>query len=483
MNQRQSNTPAWLSWFDRLDSHEKIRQLAFRSVAAVENLGSSSMEDRCAKLEGAWREIFVPGTRHVEILQALTEWAQGFSRSMYPTWTDYNLQRNGEIKSAAELLPIRCLTGLAGVSKSSLMTAFERICQVDTSNQFVAGGQKLCLYPVRRIQIHAQLSPRAVLKSLANPVATEGRSLSDVSALHLHVRDWLLATGTAVLVVDEMQFLTTSSTASTRVAQLIMLLGALGFPLVFVANYSLVNKLLRRSQEEKDRLLGYPIVLEPPEIDSALWRQVVSQYLKVSPDIFRISAEDSAHELHRLTAGLFRALRQLLLQAYRLSVEAGRQFVTMDDVRQAYRSGQFSTHRRDVEDLASLPVSRLIQERRPDLVCPFPSIQGGLSRAASVNAVSSTAPSVDLPVALLESTISVGAQATLKEIRKVAGQPKNEGKATVVKLPRRTPVSAQSLLDGAQLLRGTLGKSTKATKEKISPSTEPVEGGGNAPHR
>lgn len=480
MNQIPSHQSQWLYWFDKLASDEAIRRAAHRSVIPIDGLGLMSVENACQRLEGAWREVFVPGPQHVEILRMFVNQARGFSATQYPTLKDYNRQRGGEVQVAVEIPPIRCLTGLAGGTKSSLMKAFERICQVGPTQQFVADGEQLSLYPVRRIQIQAHLSVGAVLKSVANPLAVAGKSMPDLSALLLHVRDWFLATGTATVVMDEMQFFTQSSTASTKTAQLIMIFASLGIPLAYVANYSLVNKLLQRPQEEKDRLLAYPIVLEPPTADAPWWRQAICEYAAVSTQHFRLDAEVHAHELHRLTGGLFRALRQLLLQAYRVAVELGHPFVTMEEVRLAYRSGQFSSHRRDVEDLASLAVSSLIAERRPDLVCPLAPVRGATLKVTSSDRATSPVARIDPPMAMLESTVSLGAQQTLKTLRQAANRPPEQRiDATVTRLPRRIPVSAQSLHDGAQLLKQALLKTAPATKNKAVPVLDPLEDKGH----
>lgn len=467
----------WLHWFDRLDTDDAIRKAACRPATPVAHLRAMPVENACRALDAEWREVFVPGPRHIEVLRMLVDQAKEYSLSVYPTLRDYNRQRSGEIATAREHQPIRCLTGLAGVSKSSLMQALVRICQVTPESQFVTDWQRLTVHPVRRISVQAHLSVRALLKSLSNPVAVAGRSMGDVSVLLAHVRDWFQATGTALLIVDEMQFYTQSGTASTKTAQLIMTLASPGIPLVYVANYSLVKKLLERPHEEKDRLLGHPIVLEPPDADSAAWCAVVGEYLDVAPEQFRLDASAHAQELHRLTAGLFRILRQLLLEAYRVAVARGAQAVTMDDVRRAYRSGAFSSHRKDVEDLASLAVSGLLAHQRADLVCPFAPVQA-LQRTshdgrATANAEAGTVP----PVAMLESTLSVDAQKTLRVLRQAADNPlQPTDAAKVTPLPRRSSVSAQSLRDGAQLLRGTLVKPKPPSATRSSPSSEQATG-------
>lgn len=469
----------WLYWFDRLDNDEAIRLAAYVPVVPVRDLQTMRVDEACRRLDETWRNVFVPGAQHVDILRALVDQAKGFAQSIHPTIKDYNRLRNAVRPVPSGVPSIRCLTGLAGVSKSALVKTFERICQLEHPGQFVAEGQRLALRPVRRVEIDGQPSIRSILRDLANPLAVAGKAMPDSTVLMAHLRDWFMATGCCALVLDEMQFLTQSSTASTKTTQVIMCLANLGVPLLYVANYSLVKKLMQRPHEEKDRLLAAPIVLSPPDPDTPWWTAAVAEYLAVSPECFRIDAAANARELHRLTAGLFRTLRHLLLQAYREAISAGSLFVSMKEVRLAYRSRAFSCHRKDIEDLASLAVSRLMEEKRSDLMCPFSEIKErpvatSMTKTSSQQLTPST-PIFDAPSYLLESALSAEAKANLDVLRQAANRPLEERvTAEVTRLPRRTGVSAQSLMEGAQLLRN--GLSTSCSKNKAENiSTLPPE--------
>lgn len=474
------STPCdWLYWFNRLDNDEEIRLAAYTPVVPIKALQTMRIEAACSKLDEAWKNVFVPGPQHVDILRTLVDQAKEFAQSNHPTLKDYNRQLSANLPPAG-LQPIRCLTGLAGVSKSSLVKAFERICQLEHPGQFIAEGQRLALRPVRRVEIDGQPSTRSILKNLANPLAIASKAMSDTAALMAHLRDWFMVSGCCSLVVDEMQFFTQSSTASTKTSQVIMCLGNLGVPLIYIANYSLVRKLMLRPHEEKDRLLAAPIVLDPPNPDAPWWAAAVTEYLAVSPECFRIDVPANAGELHRLTAGLFRALRQLLLHAYREAVSTGSTFVSMREVRLAYRSRAFSCHRKDIEDLASLAVSRLMEEKRFDLTCPFAEIKDATIATRTLKPawpqqLTATASPIGSQNFLLESTLSVDEQACVDVLRQAANRkPEERITAKVTRLPRRTAVSAQSLIQGAQLLRN--GLSTSRSKSKAeNTSTSPLE--------
>lgn len=466
----------WLYWFNRLDTDEAIWRATYMPVAPVTELQSMGVEEACRRLEHAWKEIFLPGPQHIHILRNFLDQAVYFSSCAYPTIKDYFRQRSGYRRDPLSVPPIQCLTGLAGVSKSSLMKAFARMCQLDNGGKFVTEGHQLILLPVRRLGIDAQPSVQGVLKELSNPIALGGKSMSNLNGLMTHVRDWFSATATCTLVADEMQFFTQSSTASTKSSQLIMTLANLGTPLIFVANYSLVNKLIQRPQEEKDRLLASPIVLLPPQANDSWWVDVIKEYLAVSSECFRLDAFSHAQELHRLTAGLFRALRNLLLQAYREALRLGKSFVTMDEVRLAYRSRTFSIHRKDIEDLTSLSISNLMEKTRPDLTCAFSElIKSPTSRPVTKIVSDGSAlhllPGFSASSALVESTMSVEAKATLHTLRQASQLPvERRVNAKVSRLPKRSPLSAQSLLEGAQLLRDTQSKpksSSKTTEKSL----------------
>lgn len=462
----------WLGWFDQFDTDESIRLAAYLPGVPVQNLGHLSIEEACQKLDQAWKAIFVPGPQHVQLLRSLLDQARGFARSSYPTVKDYNRLRCSGIQALPAPLPIRCLTGLAGVSKTSLVQAFERICRLQPTAEFLAEGQRLMLHPVRSVRIDGQPAVLGILQGMANPMALAGRTMTGMAGLMAHVSDWFMATTTSTLVVDEMQFFTQSSSASTKTSHLIMTLANLGPPLVYVANFSLVRKLMLRPQEERDRLLAAPMVLDPPEADAPGWIAAIGEYLAVSPDTFRLDAASHAAVMHRYTAGLFRALRQLLLQAYREARAQGKHVVTLEEINLAYGSRAYNSHRQDVEDLASLAISGRMAEKRPDLVCPFSEVRIA-GKVVKPTAPQQSQPLLfprDIPAALIESSMSARAKATLHDLREAVNRPPEEWTTAVVtRLPKRTPVTAQTLHLGAQVLRDVLKPSHSVAKQPRVP--------------
>lgn len=460
-------TSNWLSWFEGLETDESIRTLAYAPCRKITGLSSMPPEQAAKALEDAWKEVFVPGRDHLDLLGRLLQIAKAFAEVQIPTLNAYNRLRSATPAEEAPSESLICLSGLAGVSKSSLIKALQRVLQPANGPSFAAAGQVLSIHPVTLATISGKPSVASILKSLSNPVIASSNTVYSLPFLKTHLRDWFGATATCMLAVDEMQFFTQSSTASTQTSQLIMTFANLGVPMVYVANYSLVNKLKKRAHEETDRLLARPMVLNPPTVEDPVWRDVIDELMTVSPSIFLLDSSRDGEELHRYTGGLYRLLRVLLVAAYRDVRDQGRFDVTMQDVRRAYRSRSFSIYRRNVEALASLAVSRTMEESRPDLVCPFEDLDPPAWRRPAppprTAATQASPPAVSAPEALIQSTLSVAARAALKQLRDsaVAAEDSVPAPTPKAKRARTVPVTAEALLRGDQLLRSTSPKARR----------------------
>lgn len=156
-----------------------------------------------------------------------------------------------------------------------------------------------------------------------------------------------------LLVLDEMQFERLSGEANTRITKNLQLFLAFGPRLIYCLNYSMGHRLMRRHMEDRDRLMASPIVVMPDAADSEDWRQTLRAIFAVAPDSFPFDVEEVATTFHQYTFGIKRKLATLLTNVYRTARRAGRHQVSMEDVPSAYRSMEFTTHRRDVELLTS----------------------------------------------------------------------------------------------------------------------------------
>lgn len=463
----------WLHWLNKWISDDAIRSAAYSPCLVIPNLCAMSAEEATTSLTSAWTNVFVPCDDHVALLSCLVDVSRSYARSLFPTLNAYNRLRSSPPVETPMAQTLICLTGLAGVSKTSLVSVLNRILQLEDGPTFSTPGQVLAIHPVRRATISGHPSIASILRSLANPMIGSYSSRQSLAFLRSHVSDWFGATATSMLTVDEMQFLTQSSQASTQTVQLIMTFASLGVPMVYVANYSLVNKLLLRPQEEKDRLLARPMVLNPPSIDNPAWSATIDELIKVSPGVFQLDGKRDCEKLHHYTAGLYRALRELLVAAYRDVRGQGRFEVGLFDVERAYRSRSYSARRADVEALASLSVSRLLETSRPDLVCPFPEWdppkwrRPTSSQEASATAAKPSMPSI--PEAIVESSLSASGQSALKRLQVEAqptekSTPRNKPSSSP---PRTGKVTAEALLRGDQFLQQAESKARR-TRSKAS---------------
>lgn len=459
-----TNSPGeWLSWFDRLQSEDAIREAAYTSCTPIPNLSSLQKELAAESLNTNWMKVFVPSEEHVKLLKKLIEIASAFAQARFPSINAFNRLRSSPPEDASVSQQLLCLTGLAGVSKTSLMEVFQRILALKNGPRFATADQIMAIHPVRRITISGHLSVASILKSMANPVIASSSADPKLSFLQRHVRDWLGATATCALVVDEMQSFTTGSNAHALTSQFITTCSLLGVPVIFVANYSLGHKLFNRPHEEKDRQLARPLFLSPPSADDPVWPAVIGELLSISPDTFKLNPSQHADEIHRYTGGLYRALRELLVLAYREVRDQKRFEVTIEDIQQAYRSRSYSARRIDLEALASLSVSPLMEKSRPDLVCPFqelkPSGWRHQPQSAGSTATSPT-PAASIPEALIQSTLSTASRDTLRQLRKAAAShdgPVLKGPSRPAK-PKAGPVTADALLQGEHMLRNIPSK-------------------------
>lgn len=474
MSRQAAQQDHWTGWVKPLGDRAEVASSARLTPACLHGLRRDPPEVACARLRTAWKSIYLPDDDRVDLLVRHIERAMAFARTRYPSQSQYLHERYEGIAPLNEedRPDVWCVTGLAGASKTETMAALGRLLQPQGVQAAEGFGVVIQPRPVQHLKIEARQSLEQVLASIANPLFLAERRRLTVKELRDHLKDWLHAQFTLLIVLDEIQFLTRSDTASTQSVNLIAELSALGPPLTYISNFSLCHKLMGRKQEEKDRLLAHPIVLQPP-VDGPHWRDVVAAYIAVAPEVFGIQAHECAAELHRLTAGLYRMLRRLLEQACRLVlVEGGSNQVTMAHVRAAYGSQTFSSARGDVEALVKMRTSSSseLRRRHKDLVSPFDELVS--PTAPAPKAFSFVADSEEVAQRMLRGAIDAGGQATLRQLR-AAVQEVDAGvrpKAVVTPHPRKPQVTAESLLAGAKRTM-----ELKPTRDKVADVARPEE--------
>lgn len=458
-------------WIEGLPAYRDlaaIRQAVIVRASRVDGLDRLPRTAAEERLRDALELIYIPGDQHCDALLNVLEQLRTFVAGRYPDARHYLSTINRPQSTLPTINSIRCLTGLAGVGKTCMIAAIKRLMQGDRIATIDINHPDILIRYVRSLTVNTKSSNRDLMIPLANPAFVAGRRGAAVGDLGGHVRAWLHTTGSGLLLVDELQFLTQSQTANTRVAQVLMMMGYLGIPVLYAANYSLCHRLVRRPQEERQRLLVEPIDLHPEAPDSLAWRQLIDEYVRVAPEIFQVDPATHAQELNRLTAGTGRLLKILFVLAFGHACDRrGARLVTIDDLRSAYRSEAFSTMREDVEALASLSVSPLLVAKRPDLVSPFRGERGTEAvtqlgqRTVHPSQAAESALLAPLAVAYqLESTLSPDAKRMLAAMR---------GDTDPVQTPAHPRKSARTRSGPAKITAEALYAGAKLTRSLTHP--------------
>lgn len=356
----------WVDRFHKLVDPEIIKVRSTVPAQPLIALGRSPVESACDLFKAELDRIFVPTTSAVKLLVVLMERAASYASAHYQDERNFLNRCYSRELDVSESAPF-CLTGLAGVGKSQIRKAFFRILPDDSHVKVTSHGE-FPLSAGRLVVVKSRKSVVEVLRSLARPGVNE-KSLRGESAWLKECQQWLYQCGVCTVGLDELQFLTQSERANTLVAQFLMAMSYLGPPVFFTCNYSLGHRLMKRHQEERQRLLTRIHVLHPDDSDSENWRLVLQEFQTAAPDVFLFNFVEEARQLWNLTAGIKRCLAQLLVLAYRHVRRNSVYSVSISDLLAAYHSIEFCVQRQDVELLFTHGIRDI--KGRPDLSCPF----------------------------------------------------------------------------------------------------------------
>ncbi|MEX3958751.1 hypothetical protein [Trinickia sp. EG282A] len=317
--------------------------------------------------------------------------AEQYSREAFPSAKEF-LRRlyDFEIyhRKTAPWNPV-CVTGLPGGGKTSIFVAATRLLEDDTVN--AGAGHVLPLLGFRHLTIEDERSELGILRrtcwafnrqwSGTTSSAHEKTRLKEDDGFPM--RDLKRARDTTALVgfrsgccgvmVDEMQYMTQSTTANTLVTKSLLELSYLRFPFFFAANFNLVAKLLARPPQDRDRLLSNPVVVLPDtvatEISETAWKNYIRECKRVAGGVLDFDVDKDAESLVRYTFGLRRKFVIIIKSAYGRAREAGRFAAGMSDIEEAYKSTAYYTHRKDVESLIAMETSG--KKEQKEFVCPI----------------------------------------------------------------------------------------------------------------
>lgn len=354
-----TETP-WVSRFTGLLNRDEIRKRVELRPKPILDIGNLSPPEASDRVEAALKRLFYPSAECLDFLHQWAWIAWAHSREMYRTPRSFVEGVYQQQSPLQEFYFPWCLTGLAGVGKSALLNALERLMP-EPKTVTTADGTVFPLVSYRAITVRASSTPRDILTQFAQ---REG----GVRVLTNLLRRLAYRDGWALVLQDEFQFATQSSQASTRVAQMILAMCYIGVPAVYIANFSLLHKLNSRNQEDRHRLLGRVEELHPDAYDSEDWRTLLAWQREIASDVFTYDPDGDAEAIHSLTAGVKRNLMMLLNTGFKIAF-ANDRVLDYSVLEKAYKSRAYATFRDDVEALAKLYGS--FRNSRKDLWCPI----------------------------------------------------------------------------------------------------------------
>lgn len=352
----------WAERFIPLLNRDEIRRKVEVHPRLFADYEQMSLVEATKGLENRFKEAFFASNQCVDILYEWIGLALEHCRQHYHDQKEFSgVVHSKEVPLPEFAFPM-CLTGVAGAGKSQLLKALGRLMPMRSSITGI-DNTKFVLESHRVLTVKVKGSATVILESLTG----QNGGISELTNV---ARKQAYRDGWAFLGIDEFQFITQSDRANTKLMQVLMSVCYLGIPVAYAANFSMLHKLLRRNQEDRQRLLGNVWGLFPEAPTSKDWVTMLEWHKRIAPDVFVFDAMTDAQAIHQLTGGINRAENKLLEVAFRRALESGRA-VGLRELEIAYKSRDYAVYRTDIEILSKLPISAALQKTHKDLWCPF----------------------------------------------------------------------------------------------------------------
>ncbi len=455
----------WIDRFDGLTARDKIRRRAAIEVTPIrESVVSCSVTDGISAVRAALKGFHYVNGQELDLLERVVGRALGHCRSAYPGVEEFAGVLQQERIQLDVPTPI-CLSGLNGGGKSTFIDTLARVmpedCSVDLEHPFRTAFP---LRAFRSSRVESKSSLSAVLFPFL-PADSRPRWVTDDEGNQRLVTPKI---GTDTMVetaqrfgyregrghngLDELQFITQSADANTKLANTVMTVASLGAPLIYVLNFSGVKRLLCRRPEERDRLLSDPVVFLPDMPETEDGKGLLNQFDLCLKEISSFSLADEAGEIFNMTVNVKRKMRELFELAYLEMRRARVTKMTMDHVKAAYKSKGYGEHRSQVKTIFE---QALAGKPNPgtdeDLWCPLP---GDYNRLTPIVERGKAERDKKVLVKLAQEQLNAPERAGLTVLRGSAGGKHVESGEGAKVLPLRSRV--KNAVDASTLLANTL---------------------------
>lgn len=348
------------------DSDEEIGSIVEVKSRAIQNLGRYGVGEGCELIESAMKASYTPTAQIIRIIREVVGRARAHVAKTYSSEDDFRARCNKDDLVPKEPGFATALVGLGGTGKTQLFRAIERLLTRDESTIDVAGLPRYPLEPIWIMTMIGGKSLSALLEPFVGAGAT-GASILKPAAKRAYTN------GVGMAVLDESQFITATQAGHAKAAEVVMKSTYIGPPLFYGANFTMINKLEKRPQQERDRLLSNVLVLNPERHGSDDYGRILASQLEVFSEYVAsdhaISVKAHAEHIHNYVFGINRKSAILLNLAWRFVREEAAMILTISHVERAYKSEMFASHREEVELLRRQVFEN--KKARDDLWCSF----------------------------------------------------------------------------------------------------------------
>lgn len=356
---REMSANPWVERFHPLLDPASIRRLAIVRPKQLVGLRALPKESASGLLRRAMEAAYYPTSQGVTLLQRWLGIACAHSEANYSGHDDYYGRLHEEDVEFCRVTSPMCLTGLAGVGKTALISAATRIMP-PTLKLAAKEGMFVPLESCRVLRMEVCTNPNDLLRKFSGGSGS-GDNLKRIS------RRFAFRNGISLVVADEFQFASLSSAAGTQVTKMLLSMDAVGLPFVYGANFSMLHTLKKRNQQERQRLFADITELHPDSVNGEDWINTLVILRDVAPEIFVFNPVDDAVAIHAMCFGIKRALALLLKIAYSAVHENGA--VGVEEIFRAYKSRDYASYREDL--LALQGMTTEVRRARTDLWNPL----------------------------------------------------------------------------------------------------------------